>query len=81
MIIQIYRDPAGGLHLQPPPRHRLVAKILVPEGSEIKNTKVIGPRVFIPVDERVSMAWSADELMRDVRAGRRGFKMLFGSAN
>lgn len=51
MVVRIYSDPVGSLHLTPPKCHRLIAIVEAPEGSRAEHTKTIGSMHYVPLPE------------------------------
>ncbi|WP_422925106.1 hypothetical protein [Singulisphaera sp. PoT] len=78
MVVPIYADPAGGLHLVPPPHHRLVAYVQAPEGSRISEARGIGWHLAVPAasDGSQHRAWAASLVLSAAHELSQGFRLV-----
>lgn len=76
MVVPVYSDRKGRFSFFKPRGRSTALKVEVPEGSELLQTKLLGPQLFVPAaDELQMIAWDAAAIVKAAREGGRGFRL------
>jgi hypothetical protein len=76
MMLSIYPLKDGYSFRAPEGPARPPIRVVVPPGSQVRDTKLFGPQLFVPAAERTRVAWSARQVVQAATERQGDFRLV-----